>query len=565
MSQNNPKYKRLEALLSEAKSVEPEPNRTPVDQEAEALKVQIPQPDATPAVREEVLKIQPADADAKPEAQKVESLEAQAVTPDAKLEADVLKTQAVMMEAKPVGPAPVQPAPGTKPAGKISFKLFQRRSREAGKTEKEEAATPVQRQLALWVAGIFTLLGVVFLIFSVYNVFILQKGHFDPSDLVLTPVTILMVAFGLTGFILIQRGHLIPGLWLIFGVAIVPPILAVLVLGNVFAVALVYIVTLAFVMITWVFPRSERQKAILVAAVFILIMVGIEFWNPGFRITSTALQSFAPFAIGLAVIGLVAFFIRQAAIGSIRTKLITAFVLMALLSMGVVAYLSLQSMRSTLTTNIGGSLNNLAKAKAVEIGQTVKREYDLVSSLAIRDTVRDEAVKANRVNVLNQAAINTLDQKWRAADAADNNADPLVASVLENELSAELARFKERFPQHVEVFLTDRQGVNVASTNRTSDYYQGDEKWWQTAYQQGVYIGQPEYDESSHTVAINMASAVYAKNGKDVVGVLRTTVDFTTLSESLVSGRFGQTGKTDIYLPDKLELELEAKDDGTTS
>ena len=135
---------------------------------------------------------------------------------------------------------------------------------------------------------------------------------------------------------------------MIFGVAIVPPILAVLVLGNVFAVALVYTVILAVVMITWVFPGSERQKAIIATVVAVLIMIGIELWNPAFRLRSTTLQNFAPFAIGLAVIGLVAFFIRQAAIGSIRTKLITAFVLMALLSTGLVSYSSIQSMRTAL-------------------------------------------------------------------------------------------------------------------------------------------------------------------------------------------------------------------------
>ena len=249
--------------------------------------------------------------------------------------------------------------------------------------------------------------------------------------------------------------------------------------------------------------------------------------------------------------------------GSIRTKLITAFVLMALLSMGVASYSSIQSMRTTITKNIGGNLNNLAKAKALEIGQTVKREYDLVSSLAINEALQDEAVKATMETILSPAAIDILDQQWRVADAADDNANPLVASVLENELSAELVHFKEKFPEHVEVFLTDRQGLNIASTNRTSDYYQGDEEWWQTAAHQGVYIGQPEYDESSQTIAINMAAAIYAENGTDVVGVLRSTVDFSTLAASLFSGQFGQTGKTDIYLPNGQELELEAEQDGT--
>jgi hypothetical protein len=67
--------------------------------------------------------------------------------------------------------------------------------------------TGTHRQLALWTAGIFTILGVVFFIFSAYNVFILQKGHFDPSDYLLTPVTIVMVAAGIAGFILIRRGR----------------------------------------------------------------------------------------------------------------------------------------------------------------------------------------------------------------------------------------------------------------------------------------------------------------------------------------------------------------------
>ena len=89
-----------------------------MEQEAETLKVQIPQPDAKPAVREEVLKDQPAETDEKPEAQQAEPLKAQAVTPDAKPEADVLKTQAVMLDAKPVELGPAQPTPNAKPVGR---------------------------------------------------------------------------------------------------------------------------------------------------------------------------------------------------------------------------------------------------------------------------------------------------------------------------------------------------------------------------------------------------------------------------------------------------------------
>jgi signal transduction histidine kinase/HAMP domain-containing protein len=564
MSQNNPKYKRLEALLSDAQKVKPEPPRGPEDQAPQSLKVEIPQPDAKPAALEaETVKAQASQPDAQPVAPQVETLKTQVSESEAKPivgDVEITKTQVIVPVKEPAGREPAQPA-----RGKVSFKqawakLVPPRTPEPANQVNE---TGTQHQLALWTAGIFTILGVIFFFFSLYNVIILQQGHVDPSDTILTPVTILMIIAGVSGFMLIRRGRFIQGLWLTFAVALIPPIMAVLVLGNVFAVALTYLVILALAMITWVFPASEKRKAIIATAAAILVMFIIELWNPAFRLRSTTLQNFAPFAIGLAAIGLVAFFIRQAAMGSIRTKLITAFVLMALLSMGLVAYSSLQTMRVTLTENIGNNLNNLAQAKAVEIGQTVKREFDLMSSLAITDAVRAAAIKSNQENTLNQSAIASLDQQWMAADAAENDAHPLVVSVLDNELATNLALFKEKFPQHVEVFLTNAQGVNVAATNRTSDYYQADEGWWQTAFQQGVYIGQPEFDESSNTVAINMASAIYGENSSDVVGVLRTTVNFNTLEESLISGLFGQTGKTDIYLPNNMELELEEEEDGS--
>ncbi len=456
MSQNNPKYKRLESLLSDAKQVDPDPNQEVEDQLTKTLKTQIPQPDVKPAAPEaEVLKSHVVEPEAKTADQQVNQPEAQPLAPEG-LPAEKLVETA---SAQVAGPVAMTAAQGVSQQVSVisaarktvaKFQMALSPKEKSTTTDTPDAPTARQVQLALWTAGIFTFLGVVFFIFSVYNVFILQKGHFDASDYLLTPVTILMVAAGIVGFFLIRRGRLVGGLWIIYGLAVVPPILAVLVLGNVFALALAYIVILASVLITWVFPKSERRKAIIATVVAVMVTIGIELLNPAFRLRSTTLQNFAPFAIGLAAIGLVAFVIRQAAMGSIRTKLITAFVLMALLSMGVASYSSIQSMRTTITKNIGGNLNNLAKAKALEIGQTVKREYDLVSSLAINEALQDEAVKATMETILSPAAIDILDQQWRAADAADDNANPLVASVLENELSAELVHFKEKFPEHVE-------------------------------------------------------------------------------------------------------------------
>ena len=59
--------------------------------------------------------------------------------------------------------------------------------------EKQKNDGPVQRTLGLWVSGVFSALSLTFLIYSVYIVVIQQKGRFDLSDMVMMPVTALMV------------------------------------------------------------------------------------------------------------------------------------------------------------------------------------------------------------------------------------------------------------------------------------------------------------------------------------------------------------------------------------
>jgi putative methionine-R-sulfoxide reductase with GAF domain len=117
----------------------------------------------------------------------------------------------------------------------------------------------------------------------------------------------------------------------------------------------------------------------------------------------------------------------------------------------------------------------------------------------------------------------------------------------------------------VEIILTNQQGVNLAVSNRTSDYYQADEEWWQVAYREGLYISQPEYDESSQTLALIVAVGIREDTSGTVIGVLRTTISVEPLANSLVAGLFGKTGQTVVYLPNHQELALVAEENDTFS
>jgi GAF domain-containing protein/HAMP domain-containing protein len=199
------------------------------------------------------------------------------------------------------------------------------------------------------------------------------------------------------------------------------------------------------------------------------------------------------------------------------------------------------------------------------MGNSLASQIELIETLGLNKKIEEslesinkgyEVYNGNMTAIL--ADMDRLDKQWRTADAANNNASPLIRAVLSNDMTTELVSFQKENPDHVEIFLTDKYGAIRASTNRTSDYYQADEDWWQTAFndgQGGIYLGQPEYDESSQTFAVNIAVPINVNETGELVGVLRTTYKISALVKILASLRFGETGDAALVFPNGEILE----------
>ncbi len=248
---------------------------------------------------------------------------------------------------------------------------------------------------------------------------------------------------------------------------------------------------------------------------------------------------------------------------SLRGKFITAFVVISVASVGAVSISISRSIQSQLITQVERELVGVADLTASSIFAELDKQVDLLQALALNHALSDELTKTPATGDLTE--LEKRDQQWLAADAAGNDNDPLVHSVLSHRLSQELREFQGKFNEHAEVFLTDRYGANVAATNRTSDYYQADEEWWQAAYnngQGGIFVSQPIYDESSKTLALQIAVPVVNPASGELVGILRTTADLKAFIPALQAGRFGQTGRTEIYFPHNMEIEIEQDANG---
>ncbi len=100
------------------------------------------------------------------------------------------------------------------------------------------------------------------------------------------------------------------------------------------------------------------------------------------------------------------------------------------------------------------------------------------------------------------------------------------------ELGDYLRRFRDR-TDFAEIFFTERNGFNVEATNRTSDFVQSDEVWWQRAMADGSFQGDPAADVSAGVVALDYSVAITDPEDGARLGVIKGVIDLSPLARLL--------------------------------
>jgi hypothetical protein len=125
-----------------------------------------------------------------------------------------------------------------------------------------------------------------------------------------------------------------------------------------------------------------------------------------------------------------------------------------------------------------------------------------------------EAVKAQN------ATTASYDQaKIDALDAEDKTLiDPVLASPVSQKLKQVIA---DSAGDYTEIFIMDAKGLNVAQSDKTSDYWQGDEPKFQKTFGVGpdaVFLDAVEMDESTQTYSQQLSFTL--KDGDVAIGAV---------------------------------------------
>ena len=145
------------------------------------------------------------------------------------------------------------------------------------------------------------------------------------------------------------------------------------------------------------------------------------------------------------------------------------------------------------------------------------------------NSVLIEAIRAQNstTSSYSQADIDEMDLAWRAeVGMADST---VIEPVMSNEASAFLRGLVEEAGGVVtEIFVMDARGLNVAASDVTSDYWQGDEAKFTETYPKGagaIHIGDVEFDESSQAYQGQISMTVVDPTSNQVLGAVTVGVN----------------------------------------
>ncbi|MEO5334316.1 MAG: PDC sensor domain-containing protein [Magnetococcus sp. YQC-5] len=128
------------------------------------------------------------------------------------------------------------------------------------------------------------------------------------------------------------------------------------------------------------------------------------------------------------------------------------------------------------------------------------------------------AVRAENAKNKSLDQIKAMDAEW----IKEPGINPFMQAMMESPCANHLQELQKSFKKlYAEIFVMDNQGANVCMSNKTSDYWQGDEEKFQKSFLDGtgaVHIGPVAFDESTQANLVQISVPV--KDGGKVIGAI---------------------------------------------
>ena len=217
---------------------------------------------------------------------------------------------------------------------------------------------------------------------------------------------------------------------------------------------------------------------------------------------------------------------------SIRKKL-SLFIIMSALFIGLIGMGSVYWQEyNLLRRTISKDYIEMAKLLSGAINRIITREIQS-TDVFMASTERLQKIQECNLrykgmsNEQKETYFKDMDQRWLRA----TNNDPLITEYTKSLVGNRLDEIARDDPSISEIFITDKYGGLVAASEKTSDFYQADEEWWQKSFDNGkgsVFVDKIGFDESSKTISMDIAVPIRNRLN-EVIGVCKNSLEIKRL------------------------------------
>jgi twitching motility protein PilJ len=216
---------------------------------------------------------------------------------------------------------------------------------------------------------------------------------------------------------------------------------------------------------------------------------------------------------------------RTLFIGIAPVLLVGIFAWLSLNQLTSSANIQLDKSRAELLDSVVG--NNLSTTSARIVSQLDGFMLERISDVIVWASAPIVLQAAKSAAAVHKKA-GLVDQSIDEIEARFKSRKSLNSSPAANRFLIQQIRRSSHFG---EVFFTDKNGFNTALTNPTSDFVQRDENWWKTAWENGISVGEVEFDESANIWSIDISVRIDDPASGRSLGVMKAVLGVSLIQE----------------------------------
>jgi len=154
-----------------------------------------------------------------------------------------------------------------------------------------------------------------------------------------------------------------------------------------------------------------------------------------------------------------------------------------------------------------------------------QKVFDLAKNTFMQwsnDTIIVNAIKTENSKGKTLQQIKNMDKKWQSTPGVAD----FMKVLIDSECGKYLKEIQKKYPYIEEIIVMDKMGANVAITEKTSDYWQGDEDKFIKSFDNGkgnIHISDVNFDTSTQVYMVQVSFPVRDEN--KIIGAITIGVD----------------------------------------